>query len=100
MHAVKMINTSDELLVKVNRAVIFTKALALYKSTKHEHEPSNLRKCITEFSGEEGVDAGALRNDLFEEALRQANMKFFKGQPGRKVPGYHWGLEENMEVVG
>ena len=68
-----MINTSDKLLVKVNRAVIFTEALALYKSAKHES--SNLRKSIIiiEFSGEEGVDAGALRNDFFEEALRQAN---------------------------
>ena len=34
-HALKMIDVSDELIVKVNRTVIFTKALALYKAAKH-----------------------------------------------------------------
>lgn len=98
-HAVKEIDASDELLVKVNRAVIFTKALALYKGAKHD--PSILKKSvIVEFSGEEGVDAGALRNDFYEEALRQADIKFFEGQPGRRVPRCHWGSEESLEIVG
>ena len=73
----------------MNRAVIFTKALALYKSAKHY--PSNLRKSIIiEFSGEEGVGVGA-SDDSFGEASRKANMKLFEGQPGRRVPRYHGG---------
>ena len=56
------------------------------------------KSLITEFSGEDGVDAGALRNDFFEEALRQADGKFFKGQK-RKIPTYHWGSDEDLEIV-
>ena len=85
--------------MKVNRCVIFTKALALHKSVKHD--PSMLNKSlIIEFSGEDGVDAGALRNDFFEEVLRQADGKFFEGQEKRRIPRYHWGSEEDLEIVG
>ena len=35
-HAAKMIYASDELIVEVNRAVIFTKTLSLYKVANHE----------------------------------------------------------------
>lgn len=94
-----MIDASDELIVKVNRAVIFTKALSLYKVANHE--PSMLKKSIiVEFSGEEGVDAETLKNNFFEEALRQADVKFFEGQPERRVPRCHWGSEESLEIVG
>ena len=93
-----MIKTSDELIVKVNRAVIFTKALALYKGARHD--PSTLKKSIIiEFSGEDRVDTGALRNDFFKEALRQADIKLFEGQPGRRV-SRHCGSEESLEIIG
>ena len=35
---------------------------------------------MVEFSGEEGVDAGALKNDFYEECLRQADKQFFQGK--------------------
>lgn len=98
-HAQKVISLHDELVVKVNRAVIFSKAKALCKGAVHN--PSILHKSIiVEFSGEEGADAGALRNDFFEESLRQANVTFFEGQEGRRIPRYHWGSQEELEIVG
>ena len=69
----------DELYITVNRACIWNKAKSVYKGAVHDE--SILHKYVTiEFCGEEGVDAGALRNDFFEETLRQANDAYFEGQ--------------------
>ena len=49
-----VIDSTDELFVKVNRSGIFTKALALYKSVKHDLSLLN-KSLIIEFSGKDGV---------------------------------------------
>ena len=89
----------DELYITVNHACIWNKAKSVYKGAVHDE--SILHKYVTiEFCGEEGVDAGALRNDFFEETLRQANDSYFEGQDERRIPKCHCGAETELEMVG
>ena len=85
----------DELVVKMNRAVIFSKAKALYKGAIHD--PSILHKSIVvEFSGEERADVGALKNDFFEGFLRQAN--FLKDKRGEEFHGTTGIHRRNLDI--
>ena len=98
-HARNVMGTEDEHFLKTNRSCIWNKAKAFYKCALHNNSIMQ-RPIMVQFSGEEGVDAGALRNDFFEEALRQGNKHFFEGEDTRRVPRYHWGADVNLQIVG
>ena len=78
-HALKVMEIEDDLSIKTNRACMWNKAKALYKNALH-NKTMLKQKIMVEFSGEEGVDAGALKNDFYEECLRQADKQFFQGK--------------------
>ena len=52
------------------------------------------------FHGEEGVDAGALRNEFFVCALKAMCDDYFEGHGNRKLPKSYWGCEEQQQFAG
>ena len=69
----------------VPRERIWRIALGFYKRCMKD--PEQLRRELRiEFEGEEGVDAGALRNEFFEILLREMNELLFEGQENSRLP--------------
>ncbi len=52
------------------------------------------------FSGEDGIDGGALRNEFFVSALRSLNEEFFEGSQEKRLPRCHWGCEVEQNMAG
>lgn len=75
--------------------------MAFYKSGINR--PQKLRRpLVVSFvnSGEMGSDAGALKKEFFEDALREVNDRFFEGEDDRRVPTKDIALELAFEVAG
>ena len=98
-HASIHMDGSDEVVLKTNRAVLWNKAKVFYK--RAIACPEMLKKTLMiEFSGEEGVDAGALLFEFSQEVLRTISEEYFEGSEGRKVPKSHWGGTTELEMAG
>ena len=55
---------------------------------------------VVEFSGEEGIDAGAVRNEFFTQLMQGINYNMFEGPANRRTPKHQWGLENEFELCG
>ena len=65
------------------------------------NDPEQLRKELRiEFEGEEGVDAGALRNEFFEVLLREMNELLFEGRESSRLPKKDSNLQRLFECAG
>ena len=94
-----VINIDEEVLLEVNRNCLWNRAKCFYK--KATTADLQLKKnLIISFSGEDGVDAGALRNEFFVSALKQMNSEFFEGKEDRRLPRCHWGCETEQLIAG
>lgn len=86
----QVIDDSEDTSLKIHRSCLWQKAQTFYK------------KGITDyfFSGENGVDGGALRNEFFVAALKSMNIDYFEGNSDKKLPRSHWGCEAEQVVAG
>ncbi len=72
--------------------------VSFYKNAKLR--PQKLSKrLVVSFEGEAGADAGSLRREFFEDALKQANSRLFEGDDSRRIPKKEWALAVMFEVV-
>ena len=62
--------------ILVNRSCIWQKACVWYKVALVDS--SRLKNLMIEFSGEAGLDAGALRNEFLTTVLQEMNVHFFR----------------------
>ena len=62
--------------------------------------PKKLAKTlVVSFKGEAGADAGSMRREFFEDALREANLRLFEEEDDRRVPKKDWAREVMFKVV-
>ena len=88
-HITKMLDTSSVCELELCRERLWRQSLSFYKNSLHK--PSRLtQEFVVEFVGEEGIDAGALRNDFFEHLLREIDERLFEGNTFRKIPKKDW----------
>ena len=93
------IDEEETYTLRVNRSCIFNAAQVFYKRTMRNKTPL-LKTLVIEFSGKEGVDAGALRNEFFERAIEEGNRECFEGDLERHLPKNYWDGECNLELFG
>ena len=94
-----MINATGHVVLEMTCACIFNKAKQYYKACIHE--PMRLRKSISvKFSGEDGVDLGAMKNDFFDVVLTNLRNELFEGNDTRLLPRSHWGSESELLIAG
>lgn len=83
----------------LHRDRIWRTALGFYKQCMKD--PDQLRREVRiEFDGEEGIDAGALRNEFFELLLRQINDQLFEGRDNSRLPKKDSNLQRLFECAG
>lgn len=74
-HADNFFDCHDSYFIHTTRSCIFNTAQAFYKSARRRE--SLLRKDLRiDFGAEEGVDAGALRNEYFEQLLIEIDNRY------------------------
>ena len=85
--------------ITVHRDRIWRTALGFYKGSMKN--PNQLhRELRIEFEEEEGIDAGALRNEFYEILLRELNDKLFEGHCRRRLPKKDSNLQRLFETAG
>ena len=85
--------------ITVHRDRIWRTALGFYKGSMKN--PNQLRRELRiEFEEEEGIDAGALRNEFYEILLRELNDKLFEGHCRRRLPKKDSNLQRLFETAG
>ena len=94
-----VIDLNDESPLLTNRSCLWNKAKLFYK--RGMADTSILKKnLVVSFSGEEGIDGGALRNEFFVAAIKKMNDDFFEGKDNRRLPKCHWGCEDELKIAG
>ena len=72
-------------ILTVDREEVWSGALAFYK--KAQVDTSKLWQDLTVcFSGEEGLDGGAIKIEFFELLLKEINLRLFEGQEIARLP--------------
>ena len=79
-HSQHKTDFNQDIVLETTRAGIWRKAKAFYKNAINIPERL-LRNLVVEFEGEEGIDAGALKGDFFEEVV---NEELFEGDEFRR----------------
>ena len=75
----------SEYILTVDREEVWSGALAFYK--KALVDTSKLWQDLTVcFSGEEGLDGGAIKIEFFELLLKEINLRLFEGQEIARLP--------------
>ena len=101
-HASKYIDECSEYTLTVDRTTrehLWTTVLSFYKGAKVK--PNKLHKLLViQFVGEAGADAGALRKEFFEDALKEARVRLFEGEDDCMVPRKDLGLQVEFEISG
>lgn len=83
-HQAKFTDLSQFSELEISRERVWRQAMSFYKNSCHR--PERLRHELPiEFIGEEGIDAGALRCEFFEQVLKELDQKLFEGNPQRWV---------------
>lgn len=94
-----MIDFSNDVTIIVNRHCLFNKAKVWYKCAMAD--PSRLKKnLMIHFTGESGIDAGALKNEFFTRVLHDINEELFEGAPNRRIPKNIWDADKEFEMAG
>ena len=86
-------------MLQMNRSCIWTSAQIFYKKAI-EHGNLLNKNLTVSFSGEEGIDGGALRNEFFVSAIKTLDSKYFEGNQCRRLPLCHWGCEVEQKIGG
>ena len=98
-HQAKFTDFSRFSELEISRERVWRQAMSFYKNSCHRPERLRHELCI-EFIGEEGIDAGALRCEFFEQVLKELDQKLFEGNPQRRVPKKDEGLEHTFKIAG
>ena len=88
---------SFDLVVK--RDKLWKSALSFHKNCLHCPERLFYELRI-EFDGEEGVDAGALRQQFFQCLMKEMNDKLFEGALTQRIPKRNSNVEKNFLSAG
>lgn len=95
----RLMNPLKSIDLFVNRNNLMRTALSFYKNCKLH--PERLQcELIVEFENEEGIDAGALRFEFFENIFREINDTMFEGKEIRRVPKKDSNMEQHYELIG
>ena len=86
-----------ELIVWRDR--LWRSALSFYKNCIHNMERL-LYLLRIEFEGEEGVDASALKLEVFECLLQEMDEQLFEGEPTRRVPKRDSNIDKYFQSAG
>lgn len=93
------VNTDQICDLEVSRDKLWRQAASFYKNSAHARE--RLHKSLSiEFTGEDGVDGGALKNDFFELLMAEINERLFEGTSTRRLLKKDWGLEGLFTLAG
>ena len=97
-HSAKvMSNMESDVHVKLS-SCIWNKAKMFHKAALNN--PQVLRKTLViQFSGEEGLDLGALKKEFFAETLRSISNELFEGQSTRLLPKCQWGDNTEYRIA-
>ena len=98
-HATKYIDFFDDYVINTSRSCVWNSAQTFYKKALRDNQLLS-KNLIIRFSGEEGVDAGALRNEFFEKVLQVINDNYFEGRQTKRLPKCHLGVEVEFEMIG
>ena len=97
--ASQVIDFNNDITIIVNRNVLYNKAKVWYKCAMAD--PSRLKKnLMIHFTGESGIDAGALRNEFFTRVLHDINEELFEGPPDRRIPKNLWDADKEFQMAG
>ena len=104
VHSEGVINSTSEYSLSVDRSSVerlWLSATSFYKGAMVRPEKLT-RQLVVSFTetGEIGADSGALRNEFFEEALKQANARLFEGEEYARVPKKDYTLQVLFELAG
>ena len=83
--------------ITVHRDRIWRTTLGFYKGSMKN--PNQLRRELRIEFEEEGIDAGALRNEFYEILLRELNDKLFEGHCRRRLPKKDSNLQRLFETA-
>ena len=89
-HARKVLDQSSEYILAIDRSTpehFWLGVTSFYKGAIAK--PQKLMRPFVN-TGELGSDAGALKKEFFEYALREVNNQLFEGEDGRRVPKRMW----------
>ena len=103
-HARKVLDQSSEYILAIDRSTpehFWLGVTSFYKGAIAKPQKLMRPLAVTFVNtGELGSDAGALKKEFFEYALREVNNQLFEGEDGRRVPKKDVGLELLFEVAG
>lgn len=97
-HAEKEIDFDHDVTLITSRDRVWQTAKQFYKAAL-SNTSRLTRNLVVEFTGEEGVDAGALRSEFFETVISNISQQLFEGGD-RKIPKNEWGLLKEFEMAG
>ena len=104
LHQSKVIDQTAEHMLHIDRSTpdkLWQGVLGFYKSAMLK--PYKLhQELVVQFisTGEVGADSGALKREFFEDALVEANNRFFEGDENRRIIKKDYGLEFMCEIGG
>ena len=58
------------------------------------------KELIVRFTGEEGVDAGAVRSEFLSLFLKEANVHLLEGEETKRVPVHDYGNIYALQILG
>ena len=101
-HAQRVLNLSSEYSISIprgNKDDFWMVLVAFYKNAKVkvDHMKKTLMVRFTDV-GEMGADAGALRKEFFEDAIKEVNCRLFEGEDDNRLPKKEWSLQFLFEV--
>ena len=99
-HSRENTDTRNENIIQTNRSCAWNKACVFYKRAITTSPELLKASLMVEFSGEEGLDAGALLFEFYQEVIQKINEEYFEGSDERRIPKCHWGSAPQMEMAG
>ena len=95
----RVIDRQQFMQLEVKRDRLWRTAMGFYKNSLRCPDRL-LKEFVVEFTGEEGIDGGALRCEFFENLLRKMDDELFEGDQFRRVPKKDCALEKNFTYAG
>ena len=84
-HSAQFIRRVRDSWIEVDRGNMYSRATHFYKSAKGYPQKLAMN-FVVEFTGEEGIDAGALKGDFFKHILKEVDDGLFEGSIFNRIP--------------
>ena len=101
-HSKSVLSSSGEYVLIIDRTSkdkLWLAVVSFYKGAIKD-ERKLRRELVIEFDGEAGADFGALRQEFFEDALKEAYTRLLAGDSERRIPKKDWSFELLFEILG